>query len=61
VVRSLGSKLCLEDATCTRMLCENGALLEFVDFKNHDEGADQLSDEELDRWVENFPVQRLPA
>jgi len=43
------------------MLCPDGSLFEIVDFKNHDQGPDELTDEELDRWVENFLVQGLPA
>jgi hypothetical protein len=53
----LGSKLCLEDAKCTRTLCQDGSLMEVVDFQKHDEGPDEVSEEELDRWVEGFPVQ----
>jgi flavodoxin len=59
MIRDLGSKLCLADATCKRMLCSNGGLFETVDFKAHHEGPDELTEEELDRWVESFPVQIL--
>jgi hypothetical protein len=39
------------------MLCSDGSLMGLVDFQKHNEGADELTDEELDRWVENFPIQ----
>ena len=57
MVMDLGSKLCLADATCKRMLCSGGNLMELVEFQKHNEGPDELTDEELDRWVENFPIQ----
>ena len=56
-IRTLGSKLCLEDATCQRTMCSDGTLLEVVDFKKHDEGPDELTDEELNRWLEGFLVE----
>ena len=54
---TLGSKLCLEDATCKRTMCSDGTLLEVVDFKKHNEGPDELTDEELNRWLESFSVE----
>jgi hypothetical protein len=27
-----------------------------IEFNKHNEGPDELTDEELDRWVESFPV-----
>jgi hypothetical protein len=56
-IRTLGSKLCLEDATCKGTMCSDGSLLEVVDFKNHNEGPDELTDEELNRWLDGFPIQ----
>ena len=57
IVMDLGSRLCLGDATCKRTLGPAGTLVEVVDFKNHDQGPDELTDEELDRWVASFPIQ----
>ena len=57
VIRTLGSKLCLEDAICKRTMCSDGTLLELVDFKKHNEGPDELTDEELNRWLDGFPVE----
>ena len=56
VVCDLGAKLSLEGATCTRTLCSDGTLLEMACFNKHNEGPAELTDEELDRWVESFPV-----
>jgi hypothetical protein len=57
MVVDLGSKLVLEDATCQRSLSRDGTLMELVEFRNHREGPDELTSEELDRWVEGFPVR----
>jgi hypothetical protein len=57
LVMGLGSKLCLADATCTRTLGPDGVLMESVHFQNHREGPDHLSEEEIDRWADTFPVQ----
>ena len=57
VVCDSGAKLSLEGATCQRALCSDGTLLEMVCFNRHNAGPDPLTDEELDRWVESFPMQ----
>ena len=57
LVMGLGSKLCLADATCTRTLGPDGVLTASVCFQNHREGSDRLSEEEIDRWADTFPVQ----
>jgi hypothetical protein len=57
-IMPLGSKLCLADARCQRMISADGTLMELVHFLDHDEGADELGDGELDRWVEYFPIVR---
>jgi hypothetical protein len=44
------------DATCRRTLWSDGTLFERVEFNKHNEGPDVLTDEELDRWLEEFPV-----
>jgi hypothetical protein len=56
LVSMAGSKPSLENATCQRALCSDGTLLELVEFKKHNEGSDQLADDELDKWVETFPA-----
>jgi hypothetical protein len=53
----LGSKLCLADADCTRTLCSDGTVMELVEFQDHREGPDEISEEELDRWADGFPVE----
>lgn len=57
LVMDLGSKMCLEDASCHRTLGPDGTLMELVNFRNHREGPDQLSEEEIDKWADTFPVQ----
>ena len=42
----------MEDATCTRTLWPDGTLFEMVEFNKHNAGPD----EELDRWLESFPL-----
>jgi hypothetical protein len=56
LVMLAGSQLCLEDATCTRTMCSDGTLLEVVQFQKHDEGPDEPTEEELNTWVERFPI-----
>jgi hypothetical protein len=31
--------------------------MELVEFQDHGEGPDEISEEELDRWADGFPVQ----
>jgi len=31
--------------------------MELVEFREHREGPEEISEEELDRWVNGFPVQ----
>jgi hypothetical protein len=52
-----GPKPSLEDATCSRTLWPDGTLLEMVRFRKHNEGPDDLTDEELDKWVASFQVK----
>jgi hypothetical protein len=46
----------LEDATCRRTLWPDGTLFELVQFNAHNYGPDELTDEELKKWLESFPV-----
>jgi hypothetical protein len=57
MISMAGAKLSLEDATCKRTLWSGSTLFEMLQFHKHNEGPDALMDEELDRWVETFPVQ----
>jgi hypothetical protein len=59
VVMRAGARRCLEEATCTRMLCPDGSLLELLQFRKHNDGPDEPTAEEVDRWVETFPVRVL--
>lgn len=56
VLSMAGAKPCLDDATCKRTLCSDGTLLEVVRFNKRNKGPDELTNEELDKWVESFPV-----
>jgi hypothetical protein len=56
MISMAGAKPSLEDATCRRMLWSDGTLFERVEFNKHNEGPDVLTDEELDGWLEGFPV-----
>jgi hypothetical protein len=38
-------------------LYKDGTMLELVRMPKHNEGPDDLTAEELDQWVEAFPVQ----
>ena len=40
---------------CARTLWPDGTLFEMVEFNRHNAGS-ELTDEELDRWLESFPV-----
>jgi hypothetical protein len=56
-VMRLGSQLALADAECARTLCPDGTVMELVEFQNRREGPDEISEEELDRWADGFPVE----
>ena len=57
MISMAGAEPSLDDATCRRTLWPDGTLFELVEFNRHNDGPDELTDEELDRWVETFPVQ----
>jgi hypothetical protein len=59
IVQRADRRPSLENATCQRSLYANGTLLELVRLDRSDEGRKPLTDEELERWVETFPVQGL--
>jgi hypothetical protein len=56
VIRRADSAPTLEGATCKRSLCPDGSLFEFVKFLEPSDGSHELSQEEIDRWVETFPI-----
>ena len=57
VVRTVGIEDDFETTTCSRTLWPNGKLFEMVHLNGHKPGSKTLSDEELDRWVESFPIE----
>ena len=59
MVRGTGTRPRLEDATCTRSLCADGTILEVVRIMKHNNVRGDLTAEQLDQWVETFPVLDL--
>jgi hypothetical protein len=51
-----GGDKSLEHAKCARTLWPDGTLFEMVRLNWSNEGSDKVTDEELDRWVEGFPI-----
>ena len=56
MISMAGAEPSLEDATCRRTLWPDGTVFEMIEFNRHNEGPDELTDEKLDRWLEEFPV-----
>jgi hypothetical protein len=54
VVSHAGKPLDLTKATCSRTLWPNGHLMEFVNLNGGDYG---LKDEDLERFINSFPVE----
>ena len=54
VVHALGPEEGLQNATCQRTLGANGSLVEAVRLNGSGDG---LTDEDLDRFVESFPIE----
>jgi len=54
VVGAIGPEEGLQNATCQRTLSANGLLTEVVRLKGSGDG---LTDEDLDRFVESFPIE----
>ncbi len=54
VVGRIGPEEGLQNATCKRTLCANGLLMEVVRLNGSSDG---LTDEDLDRFVESFPIE----
>ena len=58
VVSHAGKPLDLTKATCTRTLMPDGQLMEIVNLNGSSDG---LSEEELERFVQGFPIERSMA
>jgi hypothetical protein len=56
MISMAGAEPSLEDANCRKTLWSDGTLFEMVEFNKHNDGPDELTDEELGRWLERFPV-----
>jgi hypothetical protein len=56
VVSNYAGSLNLAKSKCQRTLSPNGLLMEIVNF---DGNTDELKDQELEQFVEGFPVQLL--
>ena len=56
VVSAAGRTVKLETSTCTRRLSETGALSEVVIL---DGSGGDLSEEDLEQFVQSFPVKRI--
>lgn len=56
VVSALGRPLNLAGSTCRRTLGLDGSILDHVHL---DGSRDGLTDEELDRFIERFPIESL--
>jgi hypothetical protein len=59
VVSRVDRKPSLDGATCTRTLCPNGTIMQVIHLDQSLPGREELTDEELDRWIETFPIVRL--
>ena len=55
VVSHAGKPFDLAKATCTRTLWPNGELMEMVNLHGGDYG---LKDEDLERFIQSFPIER---
>jgi hypothetical protein len=42
---------------CMRKIWPNGTLFEMVNLNGKKEGRGRLNEEELNRWVETFPIR----
>ena len=58
VVSHAGEPLDLAKATCTRTIMPNGQLMEIVNLNGTDDG---LSKEDLEKFIQSFPIERSTA
>jgi hypothetical protein len=61
VMGRLDRKPGFENATCRRTLWPNGTVFEMVWLNRHHDRPGEPTAEELDRWVESFPVEAQPG
>jgi hypothetical protein len=54
-----GARPRLEGATCRRSLCADGTLLELVRYANHNDELAELADEQINAWLDGFPIHDL--
>ena len=54
IVSRVGKQFDLATATCTRTLMPDGGLMEIV---NVNGSGNDLSDEELERFIQSFPIE----
>ena len=59
VVTRVDRKPSLEGAPCTRTLCPDGTLMQVVHLYQSRPGREELTDEELERWIDTFPIVRM--
>jgi hypothetical protein len=59
VVCMAGARPSLEGAMCRRSLCADGTLLELVKYANHNDEPAAVADEQIDAWVDEFPIHDL--
>lgn len=57
VFSTIGIEQSLESATCSRTLQPDGTVLEYVDFTRGPKGNGKLKEEDLNRWLDTFPIQ----
>jgi hypothetical protein len=57
VFSTIGIEQSLENATCSRTLQPDGKVLEYVDFTRGPKGSGKLNEEELNRWLDTFPIR----
>jgi len=57
VLCKYGGKGSLDNAICTRTLCADGTVAEYVELDGSNDGPGSVTAEELDRWVASFPIQ----
>jgi len=55
VTSHAGEPLDLSKATCTRTVWPDGQLMELVNLHGSNDG---LSDEDLERFIQSFPIER---
>ena len=59
IVRRRATSQHLDGATCKRRLCPSGMLMEVVRLDKCDGGNEDVTDEQLDAWVESQPIEGL--